>query len=110
MEIDNDHVVEWNSRAREEHEREVRSLKIVAHQDTLWGGGLNGEEFVIYVRRTHTLQVIAINNRHVCYAICEENRGKESKRSHSESFDVDDFYNLYHLGLTMKARRKKLQS
>jgi hypothetical protein len=35
---DNNHVAEWNSRVREEHEREVKSLKIIKHQDTLWGG------------------------------------------------------------------------
>jgi hypothetical protein len=33
---DNNSVVEWNSRAREEHERKIRSLKIIKHQ--------NGEE------------------------------------------------------------------
>ncbi len=32
---DNNRVAEWNSRAREEHERQVTNLKIIKHQDTL---------------------------------------------------------------------------
>jgi hypothetical protein len=72
---------------------------------------LNGEEFAKrYTRRRHALQVVIVDNRHVCYEICEENKGEESECSHLESFDVDDFYSLYHLGLTMKDRRKKFQS
>jgi hypothetical protein len=52
LEKDNNHVAKWISRAREEREREVRSLKIIKHQDTLWGRGLSGKEFVkIYVIR-----------------------------------------------------------
>ncbi len=36
LEKDNNHVVEWNSSAKEERERDVRTLKIVKHQNTLW--------------------------------------------------------------------------
>jgi hypothetical protein len=53
---DNNCVAEWNSKAREECEREVKSLKIIKHQDTLWGGSLNGKEFTKRYARRHTLQ------------------------------------------------------
>ncbi len=51
MERDNDRVAKWNFRVREEHEREVRNLKRIAHQNTLWGGGLSGEEFAKCFRK-----------------------------------------------------------
>jgi hypothetical protein len=58
---DNNHVVEWNSRAKEEREIKVRSLKIIKHQDTLWGGSLSGKEFVgKYARKRHALQATTI--------------------------------------------------
>jgi hypothetical protein len=46
-ERDNNHVAKWNSRAREECERKVKSLKIIKHQDTLWGASLRH----CYIRR-----------------------------------------------------------
>jgi len=52
--------------------------------------------------------VVAIKNRRVCYEINEENKSEEFKRINFESFDVDDFYSLYHSKLILKDRRKKL--
>jgi hypothetical protein len=51
-------VIEWNSRAREECDREIKNLKIIKLQDTLWGRSLNGNEFAErYGRRgTHCEQ------------------------------------------------------
>ncbi len=70
---------------------------------------MSGKEFTKkYVRRRHTLRVVAIKNRRVCYEINEENKSEEFKRINFESFDVDDFYSLYHSKLILKDRRKKL--
>ncbi len=92
-------------------ERKIRSLKIIKHQNKLWGGILNVKEFTKkYARRRHALQVATINNCHVCYEISEENRCEEFKRNDFESFDVDDFYNLYHSELILKDRKEKLRS
>jgi hypothetical protein len=55
LERNNNHVAEWNPRARKERKKKVRSLKIITHQDTLWGGGLNGKEFVERYTRRHAL-------------------------------------------------------
>jgi hypothetical protein len=88
----------------------MKSLKIITHQDTLWGIGLNGKEFIEKYARKHTLQVVVVNNQCACYEICEENRSKEYECNDSKSSNADDFYNLYHSGLTVKDRRKKLQS
>jgi hypothetical protein len=52
-ERNNNHVEEWNSKARKECEK--KSLKVITHQDTLWGGGLNGKEFVERYTRRHAL-------------------------------------------------------
>jgi hypothetical protein len=51
---------------------------------------------------------IVNDNCSVCYEISEENRHEESKHNDFESFDVEDFYNLYHSELTLKDRREKL--
>lgn len=52
---DNNYVAKWNSKAREEREREVRSLKIIKHQDTLQGRGLNEKKFAKRYAIMHTL-------------------------------------------------------
>jgi hypothetical protein len=46
-----------------------------------------------------------IYNCRVYYDINEENKGEESKCSDFESFDVDNFYNLYHSKVTLKDRK-----
>jgi len=56
LERNNNCVAKWNFKAREEREREVRSLKIVKHHNTLWGGSLGGKQFVHkYARWRHAL-------------------------------------------------------
>jgi hypothetical protein len=52
---------------------------------------LSGEDFAKrYTRRRHALQAVIVDNQHVYYEICEENKGEKSERNHLESFDVDD--------------------
>jgi hypothetical protein len=108
---DNNHVAKWNSMARKELERKVKSLKIIKYQDTLWGGSLSGKEFLErYARRRHALRAIVADNHYVFYEISEEKKSEKSKCSDYEISNVDNFYSFYQSKLTLKDRREKLQS
>jgi hypothetical protein len=95
---------------KERSVKEVRSLKIIKLQDTLWGGGLNGKEFVERYARRHKLQVVVVDNHCVYYEIGQKSRVEESKCSDFESSNVDVFYSLYHSKLILKDKTEKLQS
>jgi len=81
--------------------------KMVAKQESLWRGSLNGKEIAKNYKRKNTSPTTTIDNRRSRVVLVEEENNLEERSV--ESSTVDDFLNFYHPRLSVKNRRKKLQ-
>ncbi len=82
-------------------------FKIVAKEESLCKGSLNGIFFTNVYKKNNTSLTTTINH-HRSHVVLVEEENNSRERS-VESLDVDDFLNLYHPHMNVKDRKEKLQ-